>query len=111
MLDIWLIVFKKKNNLKITEVTSPTFNLVNEYEIGDLIIEHYDLFRLTNEKETKNIGLFENFEEIITLVEWPEKISKKPNNRIDFFFRYENDVKNRSLTIKSSYKRIINENK
>ena len=38
-----------KKNLLTTEVTSPTFNLLNEYEIDNLIIKHYDLFRLKNE--------------------------------------------------------------
>ena len=46
---------QKKNNLKLTEVTSPTFNLVNEYEIRSLMIQHYYLFRIKNSNETKNI--------------------------------------------------------
>ena len=52
---------QKKNRLKLTEVTSPTFNLLNEYEVKDLLIQHYDLFRLENSNETQNIGLLENF--------------------------------------------------
>ena len=35
--------FQKKNKLKLTEVTSPTFNLLNEYEINEIKINHYDL--------------------------------------------------------------------
>ena len=35
---------QKENKLKQTEVTSPTFNLLNEYEVDDLAIKHYDLF-------------------------------------------------------------------
>ena len=66
--------FQRKNNLKLTEVTSPTFNLVNEYDGGGFIIQHYDLYRLTSSSETKNIGLFENYKEMLTLIEWPEKI-------------------------------------
>ena len=54
--------FQKKNNLKITEVTSPTFNLVNEYDVRNFIIQHYDLFRLKSSQEIKNIGLFENYD-------------------------------------------------
>ena len=69
--------FQKKNKLNLTEVTSPTFNLVNEYDVGTLIIQHYDLYRLTSSSETKNIGLFENYKEMLTLIEWPEKIEKK----------------------------------
>ena len=68
--------FQSDNHINQTEVTSPTFNLVNEYDVGVFIIQHYDLYRLTNSHETKNIGLFENQKEILTLIEWPEKIEK-----------------------------------
>ena len=83
--------FQKSNDLKLTEVTSPTFNLVNEYNIGDFIIHHYDLFRLKNIKEINNIGLFENIEKNLTLIEWPEKIEKMIKKRISLFFQYENN--------------------
>jgi tRNA threonylcarbamoyladenosine biosynthesis protein TsaE len=91
--------FQKNNNLKQTEVTSPTFNLVNEYEIGNFIIQHYDLFRLTSSSEIKNIGLLENQKEILTLIEWPEKIKKKVDNKIDLFFEYGEDLNKRFLSI------------
>ena len=91
--------FQKNNNLKQTEVTSPTFNLVNEYEIGNFIIQHYDLFRLTSSSEIKNIGLLENQKEILTLIEWPQKIKKKVDNKIDLFFEYSEDLNKRFLSI------------
>jgi len=88
------------NKINLTEVTSPTFNLVNEYNVGNFIIQHYDLYRLTDYSEIKNIGLFENREEIVTLVEWPEKIKKTIYNKIDLFFEYNDDLNKRYLTIK-----------
>ncbi|MDA9927902.1 tRNA (adenosine(37)-N6)-threonylcarbamoyltransferase complex ATPase subunit type 1 TsaE [Candidatus Pelagibacter sp.] len=88
----------KKINL--TEVTSPTFNLVNEYDVGNFIIQHYDLYRLTHYSEIKNIGLFENKEEIVTLIEWPEKIKDTIDSKIDLFFEYNDDLNKRYLTIK-----------
>ena len=42
---------QEKNKIKKTEVTSPTYNLLNEYEIQNLKIMHYDLYRLKNDKE------------------------------------------------------------
>ena len=87
------------NKIDLTEVTSPTFNLVNEYNVGNFIIQHYDLYRLTDYNEIKNIGLFENREEIVTLVEWPEKIKKTVDNKIDLFFEYNDDLNKRYLTI------------
>ena len=94
--------YENKKKLKKSEVLSPTFNIVFEYDIKDFTIEHYDLYRLKNENEIKNIGLFENLERKITIVEWPELIKKKPLNRIDLFFKYTNDMNARTLTIKTS---------
>ena len=45
--------------LAISEVTSPTFNLLNEYKTNDLIIKHYDLFRIKNSSEIDDLGIFE----------------------------------------------------
>ena len=90
---------QKKNGLKLTEVPSPTFNLLNEYEIKDLLIQHYDLFRLKNINETKNIGLLENCNNVLTLVEWPEKIKKKPKSRIELIFEYKSKLDQRILKI------------
>ena len=92
--------FQKNNRFDLTEVTSPTFNIVNEYDVGTLIIQHYDLCRLTNNDETKNIGLLENQKEILTLVEWPENINDKINNKIDLFFKYGENMNKRFLSIK-----------
>jgi tRNA threonylcarbamoyladenosine biosynthesis protein TsaE len=88
------------NKINLTEVTSPTFNLVNEYDVGSFIIQHYDLYRLSDYSEIKNIGLFENKIEIVTLIEWPEKIKETIDNKIDLFFEYTDDLNKRYLTIK-----------
>ena len=88
------------NKTNLTEVTSPTFNLVNEYDVGNFIIQHYDLYRLTNYSEIKNIGLFENREEVVTLIEWPEKIKETIDSKIDLHFEYNDDLNKRYLTIK-----------
>ena len=91
--------FQKNNDLKQTEVTSPTFNLVNEYDSGDFVIHHYDLFRLKNIQEINNIGLFENIEKNLTLIEWPEKIEKMIKKRINLFFEYDNNFDRRFIRI------------
>jgi len=92
--------FQIKKKLKITEVTSPTFNLLNEYEADDLLIKHYDLFRLKDKSEVKNLDLFENNKNIITLIEWPQLISKENLKKtIDLIFNYENELNNRSIKI------------
>jgi tRNA threonylcarbamoyladenosine biosynthesis protein TsaE len=101
--------YENEKKLKKSEVLSPTFNIVFEYDIKDFTIEHYDLYRLKNEKEIKNIGLFANLKQNITLVEWPELIKNKPINRIDLFFEYTRDMNERTLTIKTSGRLKVNE--
>ena len=97
---------QKYNHLKLTEVTSPTFNLVNEYDVGIFTIQHYDLYRLTSSAELENIGLLENNKDKLTLIEWPEKIKKKIEKKIDLFFVYGKNLEKRYLSIKG-----INKNK
>ena len=91
---------QKNNHINLTEVTSPTFNLVNEYDVGVFMIQHYDLYRLVSVNETKNIGLLENQKRIVTLVEWPEKINNNIENKIDLIFEYGKDMNKRFLSIK-----------
>ena len=92
---------QKLNNINQTEITSPTFNLVNEYDVGKFTVQHYDLYRLKNIDEIKNIGLLENRKEVLTLIEWPEKIEKNIEDKIELFFEYNDDLSKRFLTIKN----------
>ena len=92
--------FQKINNLKMTEVTSPTFNLLNVYEINQFKINHYDLFRLKNSEEVKNLDIFEDLDNTITLIEWPQIIEEKPINLIELNFEYGKDYLTRFVQIK-----------
>jgi len=92
--------FQKNNDLKLSEITSPTFNLLNEYEINDLVIKHYDLFRIKNKSEILNLDIFENQKNSITFIEWPELIDKAQSIKtIDLTFVYENEFNNRYVKI------------
>ena len=91
---------QKENNLEQTEITSPTFNLLNEYQINKVKIDHYDLFRIKSVDEVKNLGLFEDSLNSITLIEWPEIIKETPKNLIEFNFNYEKNHQTRSVQIK-----------
>ena len=92
--------FQRENNLEISDVTSPTFTLMNQYQINQTKINHYDLFRLKSVKDLKNLGLFEENQNVITFVEWPQIIQKKPQNLIELNFEYEEDFNKRSVKIK-----------
>ena len=86
-------------NEKLTEVTSPTFNILNEYKIKDLIIKHYDLYRLKSINDLNDLNVFEDNDKSILLIEWPEIIEKKPNSLIKLFFEYKNEYQNRLVRI------------
>jgi len=101
--------FENEKKLKKSEVLSPTFNIVFEYEIKEFTIKHFDLYRLKNDNDVKNIGLYENLEQSITLIEWPELIKNKPENRLDLFFEYKEDYNERSLIIKTNGRLKIHE--
>ena len=102
----YLINFlQSKKKQLITEVPSPTFNLVNEYHLESLIIKHYDLYRVNDEKELNSLGIFEDISKQITLIEWPEIIKNyKINNIFDLYFEYDEDYNKRFLTISSNSK-------
>jgi tRNA threonylcarbamoyl adenosine modification protein YjeE len=91
---------QKNDNLAITEITSPTFNLLNEYQLKKIKINHYDLFRIKSHEELKDLGLFEYSNSAITFIEWPEIIEKKPKNLIELNFSYSEDYQSRSVQIK-----------
>ena len=91
---------QKDENIKITEVTSPTFNILNEYQIGDLTIKHYDLFRIKLKEEIINLNIFEDNLNSISLIEWPQIIDTKSNKYVELFFNYDEDLDKRSLVIK-----------
>ena len=92
--------FQKKNNQITTEVTSPTFNILNEYQIKKIKINHYDLYRLNSADELKDLNLFNNELDTITLIEWPQIIIEKPKQLIELNFEYGKDYQKRSVQIK-----------
>ena len=93
--------YQKNKKIKKSEVLSPTFNIVFEYNIKEFTIQHFDLYRIRKVNEIKNIGLFEKNNDAIILIEWPELLKKKPLNRLEMFFKYEKSYSERSLSIKT----------
>ena len=54
------------------DVPSPSFALVQPYEVNGTPLLHADLYRLRNEREIYELGLFDRVDAIV-LVEWPER--------------------------------------
>ena len=89
---------QKINNHPLEEIVSPTFNIVQYYEIGkDLKIAHYDFYRLKQEREILNIGLLDTAKDFINIVEWPEIAMNSLSNFLQIKFTYDPDKDLRSL--------------
>ena len=93
--------YQKINNLTQTEITSPTFSLLNEYQVKDIRIKHYDLFRINRKEDIDNLDIFEKDNKLITLIEWPELIADKQDIKfITLTFNYLNQLNDRTVDIK-----------
>ena len=90
---------QEKNKVHKTEVLSPTFNLLHEYEIKSLKVMHYDLYRLKKNKEIEQLGIFEDSKNVITIIEWSEKMEKKIENRLEITFYYEPSAESRRIKL------------
>ena len=93
--------YQKINNLTQTEITSPTFSILNEYQLKDIRIKHYDLFRINRKEDVNNLDIFEKDNKLITFIEWPQLIADKQDIKfIALTFNYLNDLNDRSVDIK-----------
>ena len=90
---------ESKNGIKKSDVLSPTFNIVYDYDVGNLKILHYDLYRLKNYKDISQLGMFETSNDSIKIVEWPELIESKPRDRVDIQFQYSKLIDSRKVKI------------
>ena len=90
---------ENKNKIKNSEVLSPTFNILYDYEVGNIKILHYDLYRLKNYKDISQLGMFETSNDSIKIVEWPELIESKPKDRVDIQFQYSKLKDSRKVEI------------
>ena len=93
--------YQKINNLAQTEITSPTFSLLNEYQLKDIRIKHYDLFRINRNEDINNLDIFEKDNKLITLIEWPHLIADKQDIKfVNLTFNYLNQLNDRTVDIK-----------
>jgi len=74
------------------EVPSPTFTLVQVYDLAGGTVYHFDLYRLTAPDEARELGMEEAFADGISLIEWPERLGPLlPAERLDVTLFYGAD--------------------
>ena len=101
---------QEKNGEKITEVLSPTFNLLYEYDLKRIKIMHYDLYRIEDEKELKNLGIFLDKQDTIKIIEWPQLINIPLSEKLEIHLDYAKNENEREIKFIGSGKwKILNE--
>ena len=101
---------QEKNGEKITEVLSPTFNLLYEYDLKGIKIMHYDLYRIRDEKELKHLGIFLDNQDTIKIIEWPQLINIPLSDKLEIYLDYVKNEKEREIKFIGSGKwKTLNE--
>ena len=95
---------QKQKGLSQTEVLSPTFNLLYEYEISDFKIMHYDLYRIKETKELKHLGIFSEELDAVKIVEWPDLIKTPLQDKLEVHLRYGEKENERLIEFKGQGK-------
>ena len=90
---------QKKRDLKSTEVLSPTFNLLYEYDVKELKIMHYDLYRINDSKELDHLGIFSDEEDTIKIIEWPDLIKTPLEDKLEIYLNYAKRDNEREIKI------------
>ena len=96
--------FQKKEGVEQTQILSPTFNLLYEYDIKKIKIMHYDLYRIKNAKELDQLGIFNENVNSIKIIEWPKLIENNVTDRLELHLSYGNNENERKIILKGSGK-------
>ena len=101
---------QEKKGEKISEVLSPTFNLLYEYDLKGIKIMHYDLYRIRDKKELKHLGIFLDKQDTIKIIEWPQLINIPLSDKLEIHLDYVKNEKEREIKFIGSGKwKILNE--
>ena len=97
---------QEKNKVNKTEVLSPTFNLLYEYEIKSLKVMLYDLYRLKEFDEINNLGVLDDTKSSLILIEWPTLLLNNLSDFIKLSFGYSKDYLKRELYYENLLKNV-----
>ena len=81
-------IYKKHESEAPHSIKSPSFPILITYEVNNIEIYHYDLYRISNSSELFELNIFENIKNSITLIEWPEVILKELDRTKYFSVRF-----------------------
>ena len=96
--------FQRREGVAQTEVLSPTFNLLYEYDIKSLKVMHYDLYRIKKTLELDQLGIFNSNTDSIKIIEWPQLIEADITDRLELHLSYASNENERNLSLKGKGK-------
>ena len=91
--------FQKREGVEQTQVLSPTFNLLYEYDIKKIKVMHYDLYRIKNSKELDQLGIFNEIVNSIKIIEWPHLIENNVADVLELHLSYSSNESERNLSL------------
>ncbi len=94
-------IYRKNKSQAPRSIKSPSFPILITYEVNNIEIYHYDLYRISNSNELFELNIFENLANSITLIEWPEIILEELKSKKYFSVTFD---------IIDSFSRKINHN-
>ena len=94
-------IYRKNKSQAPRSIKSPSFPILITYEVNNIEIFHYDLYRISDSSELFELNIFENLENSITLIEWPEIILKELKSKKYYSVKFD---------IIDSFSRKINHN-
>jgi|TARA_B110000967_G_scaffold168305_1_gene177198 tRNA threonylcarbamoyladenosine biosynthesis protein TsaE len=96
--------FQSREGVAQTEVLSPTFNLLYEYDIKSLKVMHYDLYRIKKTLELDQLDIFNRNTDSIKIIEWPQLIEADITDRLELHLSYASNENERNLSLKGKGK-------
>lgn len=90
------------------DVPSPTFSLLQPYEETRITVHHFDLYRITDVNEAHEIGLYDNLEDRLTIIEWPERLEGDlPDDRIELALAISGTGRTVTITAVGQMQKVV----
>ena len=90
---------QSREGLKMTEVLSPTFNLLYEYDINKFKVMHYDLYRIKESNELNQLGMFSDDIDTVKVIEWPDLIKTPLEDKLEIYLNYGKNENEREMKL------------
>lgn len=83
-----------QSQLGEVDVPSPTYTLVQSYDLPEYELWHCDLYRLEKPDDVYELGLIDAMDEVVSIIEWPDKMGEHlPDHALEIFIAFDGDAR------------------